>query len=201
MYLVTDAAPEDVPTSALEQGGAVYYEWARRNGAVPGQEQPLRISIRGRGPEPVIIDGIRARVLERDEPLPGWFTHDRGCGGVDVRNAVIDLDEEPPSVAFSNVDEEEPSKELLALTLRVTSSDVEVIDVLAETHRNHVKWELEVLYSAAGENGVFVVRDGDRPFEVTALRGGRAQFYRVDFPPRLVRASVGDPSVDGMQFC
>lgn len=106
MYVLPEVLPNDVPTSVLEEGGAVYYDWARQNGGVPGQEQPLRISIRGRGPEPVIIDGIRARVLEKSEPLSGWFTHDRGCGGVDVRNAVIDLDDEPPSIAFSNVDGE-----------------------------------------------------------------------------------------------
>jgi hypothetical protein len=201
MYLFSEVLPDDVPTNVLEEGGAAYYDWARQNGGVPGQEQALRITIRGRGPEPVIIDGIRARVLEMGEPLSGWFTHDRGCGGVDVRNAVIDLDEEPPSIAFSNVGDERPDEELLALTLSVTSSDVEVIDILAETRLSDVKWELEVLYSAAGEDGVFVVRDGGEPFEVTALTDGRARFYRMSFPPKLVRENLGDPSPSGMQFC
>ena len=162
----------------------------------------MRLILRGRGADPVIVNGIRARVLDRADPLEGWFTHDRGCGGVDVRNAVIDLDKDPPKIAFSGLVQKNPGKQTLALTLQVTSTDVEVIDVLAKTRRNDVKWELEILYSAAGESGVFTVRDGNEPFEVTALKGGRARFYRVDYPsPRLVRESESDPASDGLHFC
>jgi hypothetical protein len=74
--------------------------------------------LRGRDEQPVIIDAIRPRVVERGEPLEGWFTHDRCCGGVEVRKAEIDLDPDPPSIAFSNVDQGEPTAEQLALTLR-----------------------------------------------------------------------------------
>jgi hypothetical protein len=202
MYLFEDLTPTSIPANVVKAGGADYYEWARQHGGVPGQEQPMRLILRGRSADPVIVNGIRARVLDRADPLQGWFTHDRGCGGVDIRNAVIDLDQDPPKIAFTGLVQENPGKETLALTLQVTSTDVEVIDVLAKTRRNDVKWELEILYSAAGESGVFTVRDGNEPFEVTALKGGRARFYRVDYPsPRLVRESQGDPKSDGMHFC
>jgi hypothetical protein len=202
MYLFASPAPEDVPKSLLA-GGALpeLWAWARQNGAVPGQEQTFRVTLRGRGDQPVIIDGFRPRVVERAEPLAGWFTHERGCGDVGVREARIDLDSEPPTISFSRGLDEEPGREQLALTIQVTSTDVEVVDVLAVTKRSDVRWELDVLYTAAGDTGILVVRDGDEPFEVTALQGGRARFYRHELPPRLVRERAGDPSSTGLTFC
>jgi hypothetical protein len=73
--------------------------------------------------------------------------------------------------------------------------------VLAETRRFDAKWKLEILYSAAGENGVLVVNDGGQPFEVTALQRGRASFHRVELPAKLVRESRGDPGEGGKTFC
>jgi hypothetical protein len=42
MYLVGGLSPERVPVDVLEAGEAAFYDWARHNGGVPGQEQPLR---------------------------------------------------------------------------------------------------------------------------------------------------------------
>ena len=193
-----------MPVDVLEAGQSAFYDWARQNGGVPGQEQPFRLTLRGRTGEPVIIDAIRPVLVDRRDPLEGWFTHDRGCGGVEVRNARIDLDAESPTIVFTTPgsDAEAEPEEQLALTLQVTASDVEVIDVLAVTRRSDVRWRLEVLYSAANENGVLVVGDGARPFEVTALAAGRAQFYRRAFPAaKLVRERSGDPAAGGVSFC
>jgi hypothetical protein len=200
MYLFTSTAPGDVPKT-VAAGGPEYYAWARQQGGVPGQEQPFRLTLRGRDDQPVIIDALRPRVVERAEPLAGWFTHERGCGAVEVRQAEIDLDQDPPTIRFSDGAGQDTEEEQLALTLEVTPTDVEVVDVLAVTRSSDVKWELDVLYTAADETGVLTVRDGDRPFEVTALRPGRARFFRRDFPPQLVRDRGGDPSDNGKTFC
>ena len=200
MYLFTSAAPEDVPKAVLEDAPE-YYAWARQHGGVPGQEQPFRLTLRGRSDEPVIIDALRPRIVERAEPLAGWFTHERGCGAVDVREAQIDLDQDPPTIRFSDAAGQEPGKQQLALTLQVSPNDVEVIDVVAVTKESDVKWELDVLFTAADGTGVLSIRDGERPFEVTALRPSRARFYRRNFPPRLVRDADSDPSAQGMTFC
>ena len=209
MYFFASLAPTDVPEHARMGGKlAEWYAWARKHGAVPGQEQPLRLILRGRDAEPVIIDAIRPRVIERGPPLAGWFTHERGCGEVPVREAHIDLDRVPPTIVFSKslgFDREE-GREQLALTLQVSASDPEVIDVLAITKRFDVRWELEVLYTAAGDTGVLVVRDGDKPFEVTALHRGLARYYRGEYhgeqrPVQLIRDPGGDPKGQGMTFC
>lgn len=207
MYLFPSLAPKDVPRNVLIGDRLPeYWAWARQNGAVPGQEQPLRLTLRGRNDEPVIIDALRPRVVERAQPLAGWFSHERGCGEVEVRKARIDLDSDPPSIGFSDGFTKESGEQQLPLTLQVSSSDVEVVDVLAVTKSADVKWELDVLYSAAGDTGVLVVRDGNEPFEVTALRPGLARYFRREFrgaqaPSRLVRDREGDPSDEGKTFC
>ena len=209
MYFFATLAPKDVPKDA-RMGGKLpeWWAWARKNGAIPGQEQPFRLILRGRDAEPVIIDAIRPRIIERGPPLSGWFTHERGCGEVPVREAHIDLDRDPPTTRFSKslgLDREE-GREQLALTLQVSAGDPEVVDVVAITKRFDVRWELEVLYSAAGDTGVLVVRDGDEPFEVTALHHGLARYYRSEYhgeqrPVQLIRDRGGDPSGQGMTFC
>ncbi len=208
MYLFPSVAPKDVPRDVRVGGeGPLFYAWARQNGAVPGQEQPFRLTLRGRDAEPVIIDAIRPRIVERGPPLAGWFTHNRGCDAVLVREAHIDLDRDPPTVVFSKSFEEgDAGREQLALTLQVSASDPEVIDVLAITKRFDVRWELEVLYSAAGDTGILVVRDGNKPFEATALHRGLARYYVGEYhgeqrPMRFVRYPGGDPRGEGMTFC
>jgi hypothetical protein len=142
MYLFEDVTPASIPPSVVKAGGSDYYEWARQHGGVPGQEQPMRLILRGRSVGPVIINGIRARVLERGDPLEGWFTHDRSCGGVDVRNGVVDLDTDPPKIAFSGLVQENPGKETLALTLQVQTLPRRSAWKAADAHETHAAAQL-----------------------------------------------------------
>lgn len=208
MYLFAALTPKDIPKSVLVGGKLPeYWAWARQNGGVPGQEQSFRLILRGRDEQPVIINALRPRIVERRSPLTGWFSHERGCGDVAVREARIDFDRDPPAIDLRVRGlPEEPARDQLPLTLQVSASDIEVIDVLAVTRRSDIRWELEVLYSAADDTGVLVVRDGDEPFEVTGLQRGLARYYRRDYrgeqlPVRLIRDREGDPSTEGLTQC
>lgn len=203
MYLFPEGTvrPEDVPKALLEGFGS-YWTWAREHGAVDGQDQSMRLTIRGREASPVIIQGIKARVVGRSEALRGWFTHERGCGDVAVREANINLDKSPPTLRFQGLDADNPEAERLAFTVQVSATDVEVVDVVAHTFKGDVKWVLEVLYESKGKDGVLVIDDHGRPFHTSALVSGRARYYRPDpFSQTMVREASGDPQGYGLSFC
>ncbi|WP_217915197.1 hypothetical protein [Miltoncostaea marina] len=202
MYIVGDVPPEAAPADLLADGrDDEYYAWAREHDAVVGQEQTFRLVLRGRDERPVIVNGITATVVERLAPAAGWFTHRRGCGAVEVREARIDLDRDPPGIAFSDNIAEPPTTPRLDFTKRVTPDDVEVVDVVATTRSpTLVRWRLEVLYSAADGTGSVVVDDRGEPFEVSGLARGRAEFYRLS-DGVLVREPGSDPGEDGLVFC
>lgn len=197
-------APEDVPAEVLgrDAGPGVFARWARSNGAVPAQDQSMRLTLRGRTADPVIVHGLRAQVVGRADATAGWFTHDRGCGGVELREADADLDASPPAMRFRGLDGDDRATERLALALQVSDTDIEVIDVVAHTHTGTVQWHLEVLYESAGSEGVIVVDDGGAPFTVTATADGHARFYRRDFLAGVfVREPTGDPVGNRTGLC
>ena len=207
IYLFPDGTvkPSQVPRELLgAQRDAVggYEDWAREHGAIMAQDQTMRLTIRGRGSEPVIVNGLRARVVEREQAVAGWFTHGRGCGGVAIREADIDLDETPPSIRFTGLDGDSPGTERLALTVQVTDTDVEVVDVVAHTYQGRVDWVLEVLYESAGKDGVLVVDSEGQPFVVTALAPGLAQYYREDYETSaMIREASADPAGGPVGMC
>lgn len=200
MYIVDSVPPEKAPVELLGLRDGEFYAWQRERGGTIGQEQTFRVVLRGRDTEPTIINGITASVIDRGDPASGWFTHRRGCGDVPVREALIDLDRDPPTITFSNVDPEAPADTRLTFTKQVTSEDVEVIDVVAKTTESLVHWRLEVLYIAGGERGTLIIDDDGEPFEVSALTPGRAEFYRSGIGP-LEREPESDPGENGMPFC
>jgi hypothetical protein len=145
-YLVPGSGPGDAPLMGnTEHDVAAFFDWARDHGAVDGQDQTMRIELRGRDERPVTIEGIRPIVVSRSAPRSGWFSYQGGCGGVEIREADIDFDRTPPTIKFSNVDPNDPGREVLAFTRRVSSTDNEVVNVHAFTKRYDVKWRLEIL--------------------------------------------------------
>jgi hypothetical protein len=146
----------------------------------------------------VIIQSISPIIVQRSEALAGWFTSDRGCGGVDVREALISLDLDPPTIRFS--DGESQGEQRLALTLQVTRSDVEVIDVVATARTATVDWMLEIRYTVNGRSDVLRVDNNGTPFRVSGLVNGRAQAYQL-LDGKLQRAKWLDPTESGAGMC
>jgi hypothetical protein len=190
--LTAGSQPQDAPTD-----GGQLHVWQAARG-VMGQDQSLRITVSGTDDRPVILQSISPVIVSRTEPLSGWFTSDRGCGGVDVREAHIQLDPNPPSIMFS--DQSGKGTPQLALTLQVSRTDVEVIDVVATTHEATVDWVLQIAYTVDGRAGTMRIDDHGRPFRVSALTQGRATGYQQG-QRRLERATWLDPVNGATGMC
>jgi hypothetical protein len=185
--------PADAPTDPTQ-----LEVWQSTHG-VMGQDQSLRLTIRGTDDRPVVLQSIEPVIVARSAPLEGWFTSDRGCGGVTVREAHIKLDEEPPTIRFS--DGEDEASDRLALILQVTRTDIEVIDVVATSHRSTVDWVLEINYTADGRTGTVRVDHDGKPFRMSGLVDGHAQGYQRSAEGQLERAEWLDPRDGSAGMC
>ena len=85
----------------------------------------------------------------------------------------IDLNRKPPSTTWYNKNGEK----IDPLTLQVSATDHEVIDVYAYTSRVEVEWVLEVSYTSAGKDGVLRIDDHGKPFVLTALDNAVGYLY------------------------
>lgn len=166
--------------------------WAAERGGVAGSPQIIRLQVRGKGDEEVSITRISARVVQRSEPVKGWFLRTSpGCEAEQVRTAKIDLDSPNPAVLYYTSFATGESK---TLSLTVTRVDAEQIELLARTRQSTIDWEVEVFYSAPDGNGSVVVDDSGKPFRVTAETASKA--YGVGKDGEAFRM----PESDGTQL-
>jgi hypothetical protein len=176
--------PSSVPLDRLQGTVTNFSQWALEHGGVIAGDQAVRVVLRGRESSPVIVNGLAARILSTQQPRSGWFNAWDGCGAaVDTREIHVDLSRSPPSTTWYD----ENGREMRPLTLQVTSTDHEVIDVFAHTTREEVQWVLEVSYTSAGKDGVLRIDNRGKPFVVTAL-GNAVGYQYYDGPTGLERS-------------
>ena len=154
--------------------GFLDYAWMNAHGAVPGSPQIVRLEVRGKGDEPVIVNAIRAKVVSRQTPVDGWYIAAPGCGAEPVRVAAIDLDTPRPTVGYVDA-----RGESTHLALSVTRTDAELIELQASTRHASFAWQAEVFYSGPKGDGSLTVDDHGSPFRVTTETGSDG--YRPDF--------------------
>jgi hypothetical protein len=188
------SSPEKLDPTELTGDEPFDFSFAQRHGAIPGSPEIVRFQIRGRSDEPVTIDDIKIHAVRRTAPLQGWYVASPGCGGLAIRTAEIDLDAPTPRVSF--VDQSGSEKRI---TLFVTRTDIEVIELQASTEQSMVDWTAEVFYSGPDGDGSVTVDDGGRPFRVTTESASDG--YRLQFFPK--KAVTREPSWDenGIAAC
>jgi hypothetical protein len=142
----------------------------------------------GRGDSPSATQSIR-RVPEGNA---------RECGAaVDTRQVHFDLERKPPSATWYDKNGEE----IDPLTLQVSATDHEVIDIYAYTFREEVEWVLEVSYTSAGKDGILRIDDHGKPFVLIALGNAVGYLYAGD-PAGLEREPDLDrPAQEGELVC
>src|SRR3954452_7173355 len=124
------------PSEAVAARLADDQDWGLDHGGVAGSPQIVRVELRGKSDEPLIVDPIRVDVVNVSDPVSGWFVLHPGCGGLLVRTIQINLDATPPSVTY--LDEHgEPTE---PLTLRIDRQDPEVLELQAYTTKAQVEW-------------------------------------------------------------
>jgi hypothetical protein len=165
------------------------FDWTSK-GAIAGSPQIVRLELRATGDEPITVNALRVKVARRAAPLQGWFFANPGCGAEQVRVANVDLDAPTPTVEYE--DTEGSSKQL---TLSVTRTDVELIEIHARTRTAMVDWTGEVFYSGPDGNGSIEVDDEGRPFRVTSETESDGYRRSIDQPPTLEREPSWDNGI------
>ena len=179
------SGPDNLDPSELEGNQPFDFAYAQRHQAVPGSPEIVRLQFRARGDEPVTIDDIKIDVVQRSAPLDGWYIAQPGCGGLVVK------------VAGGRSRHAHPNGEVIGqaeenITLFVTSTDIEVIELQVGTEKSMVDWTAEVFYSGPDGDGSITVDDHGRPFRVTTET--RSDAYTVTGFPNI--KIVREPSWD-----
>ena len=172
---------EPPPNGEFEEGR---YAWAHAQGGVDALESLIRFVVRGETAEPVVLMGLRVEIVERGPPLAGTLVSYFGLGApAAVRFFEIDLDAERPRARFIGDDE----RETTLFPYRVSSSELEIFDVVARSLRSDVSWRLRLDYVAKGEQGTTTIDDHGKPFRTTARHdAGFLDPARSSGPPRQV---------------
>ncbi len=146
-------------------------ESAVSKGAMAGSPQIVRLSLRAVSDEPVTVDAVRARVISDARPLRGWFTAEAGCQVEPVRRARLNLDRTRAAARYVGADERSSK----TLSLAVSRTDPQVIELHAATRRHRVAWVAELtVRNADGDPSTITVDDGGKPFRVTSERSSRS---------------------------
>ena len=191
--------PNEIPPDLGALGDERSFDrWAAERSALHAHHSMLRIVLRGRTRNAVVVTGLRVRILERDEPVIGWYTVGGGCGLVPVRSAQVDLDTTPPRISYIGADSRQSERPSRSMTLELRrGKPPEVIEVFASTERYSVDWDAEVLYQVEGgqERAIRIDRDG-HPFRVTAVTS-ESQAYLKSYSNDGELALQRQPSFDG----
>lgn len=149
------------------QGCTDFLPWAAQVGGVRAARSDFRLVVQG-GSEEVYIGGMRARLLERLQPLKGTAFRCPSGGAAEIRSVVIDLDQRGSGASGVWVEGDTEK----AISFTVGPGETEVFDVTAHTEDCFCRWILELVTTQGGEEKIVAVDDHGQPFETTAWEGG-----------------------------
>ncbi|MFE6497271.1 helix-turn-helix domain-containing protein [Streptomyces sp. NPDC057748] len=178
-HYVLDQKPEDVPPPPSPQGTR---GWAKALGGVDGGSMQLELTVQGKSGQAVVLNGLHVRTLSRKAPL-AWsaYSMGEGCGsGVTPQSFDVDLDDSRPNltpVAGQKGDERVPPKDF---PFRVSSTDVEVLDLQVHVEGHDVSWYLDLEWSSGGRTGMLRIDDGGKPFRTSSIQARPKYMYRYD---------------------
>ncbi|MET7971588.1 helix-turn-helix transcriptional regulator [Streptomyces mirabilis] len=163
---VIDKEPTQVPPPPVEQDAAV---WAATQGAVPGRQTMVQISVQGKSSTAVVLEALRVRIVSRGTPVTGTaYAMGQGCGGgLTPRDFSVNLDINRPI----------PHARAVQFPYRVSAEDPEVLLVTATTETYDCKWYLELDWSSQGRTGTVRIDDHGRPFRTSSIKGLSHYWY------------------------
>jgi transcriptional regulator with XRE-family HTH domain len=176
-YLI-DREPSEVPPPPVEQDAR---PWATSLGAVHGGDTVVEATVRAAGTDPVVVEGVYVRVVDRRAPL-AWpaYAMSNGCGGALTPAAfTVDLDAERPVARPQDGYDGEDGTHLPATRLpyQVSAGDPLVLRIEAAAKEHDCDWYVEVRWSSAGRSGTLRIDDGGRPFRTSGTGGGPEYGY------------------------
>ena len=149
------------------------YHWAYRLGGADAGASYAQIEVRGRFEEPIVLDGIRVKVLRRRQPLSGTYVGFAGGDLVDIRYVRVDLDTRPPTI--TNGSGFIKGKGEWSFPLQVSRTDLEVFSIVATTDKCDCSWVAKLNYHLGNESGTITIDRNGHPFRTTATN--RAKWF------------------------
>ncbi|MEU7089396.1 hypothetical protein [Streptomyces achromogenes] len=108
---------------------------------VPAAGHTVRVVVTSTAPSAVVLTGLRAQVLSREEAAGDLARH---AAELPVRRFEVLLDSDPPRVrALAESD----------FPYRIATDESEVLDLLVSTERGLVRWVLWLDWTSAGRQG------------------------------------------------
>ncbi|MFG2364422.1 helix-turn-helix domain-containing protein [Streptomyces mirabilis] len=163
---VIEKEPTQVPPPPVEQDAGV---WAATQGAVPGRQTMVQISMQGKSSTAVVLEALRVRIVSRGTPVTGnAYAMGQGCGGdLAPRDFSVNLDINRPI----------PHARAVQFPYRVSAEDPEVLLVTAATETYDCTWYLELDWSSQGRTGTVRIDDHGRPFRTSSIKGLSHYWY------------------------
>ncbi|KNB49209.1 helix-turn-helix domain-containing protein [Streptomyces caatingaensis] len=169
------AAP---PAGDADAGG-----WRAAMSAVPGGRMRIEVTVQGKERKAVVLHALRVRTVGGRRPPLDWsaYAMGDGCGGgVTPEHFDVDLDRDRPAarpVSGRQGDIVIPARDF---PYKASSTDPEVLKVLAHTDAHDVSWYLELDWSSGDRRGTLRIDDHGRPFRTSAVRQRPQYAYRFD---------------------
>ncbi|MFE7384660.1 helix-turn-helix domain-containing protein [Streptomyces zhihengii] len=178
---VIGRGPAAVPPPPTQADAA---SWASALGALHGGETLVRVTVQGTGGQPVVLESMQVRVVQRRaaRELPA-YRMSSGCGGsLTPRLFEVDLDRARPVARPVPGSDSGVPIPAVSFPYTVSSSDPEALLVSGRSVACDCDWVLDVAWSSGGRSGTVRIDDGGRPFRTTGVRGGAV--YDYDYTSR-----------------
>lgn len=178
------------PHAASFSAGPGRWAWAHALSGVDANETLIRISITGTSSSATVLQQLRVQVVQCRRPPRGTLVSYLGLGsGISPRFFLIKLDSSPAVAEYVN--DQRQLTRAQPFPLRVTSSDQEVFDVMAQTLKSDCEWKLFLDWTAAARKGsTEITAPGGKPFRTTATNattGSLPGVTTVTWDPALQR--------------
>ncbi|ARF77159.1 transcriptional regulator [Kitasatospora albolonga] len=156
--------------------------WARKYGGVEGGNTLLQLTVQGTVREAVVLKGLYVRVVSRKSPPP-WSAYlmGNGCGSSIVpQTFASDLDTGHPVITPVPGTQGDRTLPARPFPFKVSSEDVEVLNLDMKAAGYDVTWYLELKWSSGGREGMLRIDDHGKPFRTSGMRGRPAYAYGND---------------------
>lgn len=173
---VIGRGPAAVPPPPTQADAA---SWAAALGALHGGGTLVRVTVQGTGGQPVVLESMQVRVVERRTPrkLPA-YRMSSGCGGsLTPRLFEVDLDRARPVARPVPGSDSGVPIPAVSFPYTVSPSDPEALLVSGRSLDCDCDWVLDVAWSGGGRSGTVRIDDGGRPFRTTGVRGDALYDY------------------------